>query len=57
MKQLHLRNIFIPIHRCDLTYEERQIVLESYMFLEQNLDGKIKGHTVALGNKQQNVHS
>ena len=52
IKQLHFRNTLITMHRCDLTYEERQMVLESHMFLKDKLDGKIKVQTVAGGNKQ-----
>ena len=41
--QLHLRNTFIPMHRRDLTYEERQMELELYIFLKQKQDGNTKG--------------
>ena len=51
IKQMHLRNTFIPMHRCDMTNEERHIVLESHMFLKQKRDGKIKVLTVSGGNK------
>ena len=53
MKQLHLRNTFIPMYRHDLTYEEGQMVLESHMLLKKKQDGKIKGQTVAGGNKHR----
>ena len=43
MKQLHLSNTFIPMHRRGMTYEKLQIVLESHMFLKQKRDNKIKG--------------
>ena len=39
------------MHRCAVTYEELHVVLESYMFLKQNQNVKIRGHTVAGGNK------
>ena len=52
MKQIHLRNSFISMHRLDMTYEERQMVLESYMFLKKKRYGKIKVQTVDGGNKQ-----
>ena len=52
MNQLHLRNTFIPMHRRDMTYEERYMVLESHIFLKQNKYGSINGRTVAGGNKQ-----
>ena len=53
MKQLHLRNTFIPMHRRDLKYEELQMVLESHTFLTHKQDGKIEGQTVPGGNKQK----
>ena len=53
MNQLHLSNAFIPMHRRDIMYEEYQMVLESYMFLNQNWSGKIKGRTVSGVNKQR----
>ena len=34
MKQIHLRNTFIPMQRHEITYEERQIVLDSQMFFK-----------------------
>jgi hypothetical protein len=52
MKQLHLRNRFKPKHWRELSQVQRQTVLESHMFLKQKRDGKIKGRTVAGGNKQ-----
>ena len=52
MKQLHLRNTFKPKHWSELTQIQRQMVLESHMFLKEKRDGKIKGRTVAGGNKQ-----
>ena len=51
MKQLHLRNTFTPIHRHYLTYEERQMVLESHMFPKKKQHGNIKGQTVDGGKK------
>ena len=34
MKHIHLRNTLIPMHRCEMTYEELQMVLDSHMFLK-----------------------
>ena len=34
MNQLHPSNTFIPMHRRDLIYEERQMVLELHMILK-----------------------
>ena len=53
MNQMHLRNTFITMHRCDMTYKELQIVLELHMFLKKKRDCKIKGQTVSEGNKQR----
>jgi hypothetical protein len=53
MKQLHLRNTFKPKHWLELSQVQRQTVLESHMFLKQKRDGKVKGITVARGNKQR----
>jgi hypothetical protein len=57
MKQLHLRNTFKPKHWRELSQVQRQTVLESYMFLKQKRDGKIKGRIVAGGNKQRDYIS
>jgi hypothetical protein len=53
MKQLHLRNTFKPKRWSELSQVQRQTVLESRMFIKQKCDGKIKGRTVAGGNKQR----
>jgi hypothetical protein len=57
MKQLHYRDTFQPMHHHELTAEEKKTVLESHMFLKQKRDGKIKGRTVAGGNKQRDFIS
>jgi Reverse transcriptase (RNA-dependent DNA polymerase) len=53
MKQLHFRDTFTPLRWKDLTESQRKTVLESHMFLKEKRDGKIKGQTVAGGNKQR----
>jgi hypothetical protein len=53
MKQLHLRKTFKPKHWRELSKAQRRTVLESHMFLKLKRDGKIKGRTVAGGNKQR----
>jgi hypothetical protein len=53
MKQLHFRNTFKPMNWKELTDTQRQTMLESHMFLNKKRDGKIKGRTVAGGNKQR----
>jgi hypothetical protein len=57
MKQLHLRKTFKPKHWLKLSKAQRQTVLESHMFLKLKRDGKIKGRTVAGGNKQRDCIS
>jgi hypothetical protein len=57
MKQLHFRDTFKPMRWTELTHAQRQIVLESHMFLKQKRTGTIKGRTVAGGNKQRDFIS
>jgi len=57
MQQLHFRDTFQPVHWKDLTRIQRESVLESHMFLKEKRDGKIKGRTVAGGNKQRDYIS
>jgi hypothetical protein len=57
MKQLHLRNTFKPKHWRELSHTQRQMVLESHMFLKEKRDKSIKGRTVAGGNKQRDYIS
>jgi hypothetical protein len=52
MKPLHLRKTFKPKHWRELSKSERHTVMESHMFLKLKRDGKIKGRTIAGGNKQ-----
>ena len=53
MKQLHMRDTFIPKHYKDLDVVQRKSILESRMFLKEKKNGDIKGRTVARGNKQR----
>ena len=57
MKQLHMRDTFRPVHWKDLTPEQRAAILESHLFLKKKRCGKIKGRTVAGGNKQRDFIS
>jgi hypothetical protein len=43
MKQLHFRNTFKPMHWSQLTAIQRQMVLETHMFLKEKRDGRSKG--------------
>jgi hypothetical protein len=56
MKQ-YLRKTFKPNHWRELSKAQRHTVLESHMFLKLKRDGKIKGRTVAGGNKQRDYIS
>ena len=53
MRQLHLRDTFEPQHRHEIPSKEKAEVLESHMFLKLKRGGKIKGRSVAGGNKQR----
>jgi hypothetical protein len=57
MKQLHFRETFKPCHWSESRHTQRQSVLESHMFNKEKRDGKIKGRTVAGGNKQRDFIS
>jgi hypothetical protein len=56
-KQLHLRKTFKPKDWRELSKAQRQTVTESYMFVKLKRDEKIKGRTVAGGNKQRDYIS
>ena len=51
-KQLHWRDSFKPVHRKELTVEQRKQILESHMIVVQKKDGTVKAREVAGGNKQ-----
>ena len=53
MKQLHMRKTFKARHLKDIKDDRKGHVLESHMFLKKKRCGKIKGRTVAGGNKQR----
>ena len=57
MKQMHLRETFVPKHWRELTDSQKREVLESHLFLKRKQDGTIKGRAVAGGNKQQDFMS
>ena len=57
MKQLHMRDSFIPKHYKDLEVVQRKSILESHLFLKENKNGDIKGITVSGGNKQRDFIS
>ena len=57
MKQLHIRDTFIPLHSKYLTEEHRNTILESHIFLKEKIDGNLKGITVVGCNKQRDFIS
>ena len=52
MRQLCLCDTCEPRHRYELLSKEKAEIIESRMFLKVKIDGKIKGRSVAGGNKQ-----
>ena len=48
-----MREKFIPLHRKDLTKEQRNTILESHIFLKEKRYSTLKGRTIAGGNKQR----
>ena len=53
MKQLHDREVMIPVHKKSLTHEQRKEALAYLMFLKRKRCGKIKGRGCADGRKQR----
>ena len=53
MQQLHKRTAFAPINVANITPKERSRAMESFIFLVEKRDGRIKGRTVANGNSQR----
>ena len=53
MKQLHDRDVMIPVHKKSLTPEQRREALAYLMFLKRKRCGKIKGRRCADGRKQR----
>ena len=57
MKQIHLRNTFVPKHYNDLTLRQRSRMVESFQFLKEKRDGTLKDRLVLGGNVQQDYIS
>jgi len=57
MKQLHMRDTFLPKHWKELNPTQKVTVLESHVFLKEKRDKSIKVRTAAGGNKQQDCAS
>jgi hypothetical protein len=54
MKQLHECIVFKPILTEELTSIEKQLAMESLIFLTEKKDGRTKAKTCANGSTQQN---
>ena len=57
MNQLHMRYMFVRLHRKGLTEEQRNTILEYKLFLKDKRYGTLKGGTLAGGNKQRDFIS
>jgi hypothetical protein len=57
MKQIHMRNTFKPKHRHELTKSQLSKMVESFLFLKEKRDGKLKSRTVLGGNTQRDYIS
>ena len=53
MKQIHMRDTFLPLHWKNMLYDQIKHTLESHMFLKEKIDLTIKLITVAGRNKQR----
>ena len=53
MKQLHMRDTFISLHRKYSTEEQSNTILESYLLLKDKRDGNLKFRKVAYYNNQR----
>ena len=53
MRQLHDRGVMIPVHKKDLTPDQRREALAYLMFLKRKRCGKVKGRGCADGRKQR----
>jgi hypothetical protein len=57
MKQIHMRNTFKPKHRHEQTKSQLSKMVESFLFLKEKRDGKLKSRTVLGGNTQRDYIS
>ena len=53
LKEIDSFDTYVPLHAKDLTWEEKQMALESLFLLTEKRDGSIKGRKVAVGSKQR----
>ena len=57
LSQIHYKNVLKPPNPKTLTFGQKRRALESYVFLEEKRDLKIKGRMVGGGNKQRSYAS
>ena len=57
MKQIHMRDTFLPLHWKNMSYEQRKQTLESQLFLKKKRGGTITLITAVGGNKQRDFIS
>ena len=53
LKEIDSFDTYVPLHAKDLSWEEKQMALESLFLLTEKRDGSIKGRKVAVGSKQR----
>ena len=53
MRQLHDRGVMMPVHRKNLTPDQRKEALSYLMFLKRKRCGNVKGRWCADGRKQR----
>ena len=57
VKQIHMRNTFVPKHRHELTTKQKARMVESFIFLTEKRSGEIKARKVLGGNVQRDYIS
>ncbi len=57
IKQIHMRNMFVPKHWYELSTKQKAQMLEAFIFLTEKQSGEIKARKVLLGTMQRNYIS
>ena len=57
VKQIHMRNTFVPKYRHELTTRQKARMVESFIFLTEKRSGEIKARKVLGGNLQRDYTS
>ena len=53
LEQIHAMDTYKPVHKSDLTFEDRKKALASLLFITEKRNGDIKARKVADGSKQR----